>query len=360
MSNPKLKVMIDKGNAPPHTGIGNYSDGIIHALQSYCSEQIDVIPSPIHDGAHSIRPIRRLRYLFRLRKLSVEMFRGADIVHFTNVFVPPRILNTAYVVTIHDLDAIQFPRTYSWSYRMYYEKIIEYAVSRADIILTVSQAVKILLENRFPCAVDKIRVIANGLSPTFMSLANDNTSRHEFNAPYMLFVGSLSKKKNTSWLIRTTINGIRNGIIPKLKLVLAGTAGFGFQEIAPLLKYENDIVCWVQNPDLPHLVSLYRESNLVILPSQTEGFGIPLLEAMYCKKPIVASDIPSSREVAGDAASFFELGNVQSFYDAIIDALNDRNRIKRNLFIDRELPRYFWQNLAREYCLIYNEAKCRH
>ncbi|MBI4810103.1 MAG: glycosyltransferase family 4 protein [Ignavibacteriales bacterium] len=352
--------MIDKGNAPPHTGIGNYSDGIIHALQTYCSEQIDVIPCPIYDGNNSLRPVRRLKYLFRLRKLSKEMFRGADVVHFTNVFVPPRILNTAYVVTIHDLDAIVYPQTYSWSYRMYYKNIIKHAVSRADIILTVSQTVKILLENRYPGVVDKIRVIANGLSPTFMSLVDDNISRHEFATPIMLFVGSLSKKKNTPWLVRTTINGIRNGIIPKMKLVLAGAAGFGFQEIAPLLEYENDIVHWVPNPDLPHLVSLYRESNLVILPSQTEGFGIPLLEAMYCKKPIVASDIPSSREVAGDAACFFELGNMQSFYDAIIDALNDRNRVKRNLLIDQKLPNYFWQNLAKEFCIIYKEAQCRH
>ncbi|MDI6802582.1 MAG: glycosyltransferase family 1 protein [Bacteroidota bacterium] len=355
-----IDVLIDSGNAPHHTGIGTYHTGLVNALNNYGQHEINIKESTITSTSRKLRSIRRLNYLWKLNQLSKQVFGNTDIVHFTNVYVPKNIEKTPFVSTIHDIDALIYPSTYSFAYRLYFKRIIALTFRRAEIILTVSEAVKQSILNRYDFPDNKIRPIGIGLSEEFIGAADSTESILHSEIPTLLFVGSLSVKKNTEWLIKNTVKGVKSGALPRLKLILAGSAGFGFDSIASEMKDAGDIVNWVKNPNLNELAKLYKQSTIFVFPSRTEGFGIPLIEAMYCKKPIVASRIPASVEIASNAAYFFDLDDVDNFYSAIKCALEDRNYELRNKSAAEQLNKYSWKNLVPLYIAAYKEAIWNH
>ena len=104
-------------------------------------------------------------------------------------------------------------------------------------------------------------------------------------------------------------------------------------------------------------MELYCSSTAVVLPSLREGFGRPILEAMYCDKPIIASRIPTSLELAGEGAEFFSLGDRSEFYEAVRAAVDDRNAFTRKTAASRQLERYSWRTLAQRYLTIYREVR---
>ncbi len=355
-----IDVLIDSGNAPPHSGIGTYHAGLVNALKYYGQLEVTIKESTITSISKKQRSIRRLNYLLKLNRLSRQGFGNAEIVHFTNVYVPKDIEKIPFVGTVHDIDALIHPSTYSPIYRLYFKHIVEATFKRAQIILTVSEAVKNSILNKYDLPENKIRPIGIGLSENFVDVANATESILPSEIPTLLFVGSLSVKKNTGWLIKNIVKGVKSGAIPHLKLILAGGAGFGFESIAQEIKGAGDIVNWVRNPNVNELVKLYKQSTIFVFPSRTEGFGIPLIEAMYCKKPIVASRIPSSVEVASTAAYFFELDDVESFYYTIKRALEDRNYDLRNKTAAEQLEKYSWNNLVPLYIAAYKKAIWNH
>ncbi|MBI4534962.1 MAG: glycosyltransferase, partial [Ignavibacteriae bacterium] len=103
--------------------------------------------------------------------------------------------------------------------------------------------------------------------------------------------------------------------------------------------------------------TLYRNAEIIILPSVCEGFGLPILEAMYCGKPVVASRIPTSLEVAGRAACFFSLDDSEEFFQAVRDALELVGSRSYKLVASRQLKLYSWEKLVLKYEEIYRMAR---
>ena len=76
----------------------------------------------------------------------------------------------------------------------------------------------------------------------------------------------------------------------------------------------------------PVLAAVYRRAALLLQPSEREGFGLPIVEAMACGTPVVATDLPVLREVGGDAVSFVSLEDIQGWQIAIEQLLDQRSR----------------------------------
>ncbi len=357
-----LRVVIDTGNAPSKTGIGVYSNGLLRALRAYGHLTISLSESTFSSTSQSLRPLHRLIYLSRLRKAYKRNYDGAEVLHFTNVYVPPKHKEVAYLGTVHDIDAILYPSTYSLRYRLYFKRMVDNSLRRADKILTDSEAARESILNYSSILPERVKAIGIGLSPEFIENVKlcDDSSFDRGSNRTILFVGSLSGKKNIAWTIRSLAAAVRSGALPRLKLVLAGGEGFGFNEIRSEINRTQQIVQWVKSPGLQSLVSLYKKADAVILPSRTEGFGIPLLEAMYCRKPIIASRIPSSVEVASSAANYFDLDDEESLYDAVRRALEDSNSQERIVTAQQQLSKYSWEKLAPQYLSVYSEAITIH
>ena len=119
------------------------------------------------------------------------------------------------------------------------------------------------------------------------------------------------------------------------------------------MRHAGSLVKWVRSPSLAQLARLYRDSSVFLFPSVCEGFGIPLLEAMYCGKPVVASAIPTSLEVAHDAAYFFQLGDEDAFYHAVNSALVQSGWEEKRRAAEERLRHYSWENLVKKYAETY-------
>ena len=116
---------------------------------------------------------------------------------------------------------------------------------------------------------------------------------------------------------------------------------------------------------LPHLqrkvlASVYRRANLMLLPSEREGFGLPLAEAMACGTPVVASDLPVLREIGGDAAEYCAVGDISGWADTIARLFREREtdpeawQRRRAVGIHRA-SRFTWAEYARRMAAIYSE-----
>lgn len=352
-----LRVLLDFGNAGPTTGTGVYGHGLLEGLRTHCAEIVDAQEAGISSVSTSLRPLRRLMYLSRLRRLRAKGYGGADVVHFTNVYAPRRQPGTATVVTIHDLDAILHPEVYTERYSVYYGRTVWSSIDRTQRITTDTDAVRTMILERYPAAAEKVQVVGVGLSRQFMEAADRQGASPAPATPTLLFVGRLEMKKNLEWLVNTVGEGIRKGAIPRLHLVLAGGRGYGFSRISGVMKRHAGITRWVESPSMDTLAGLYAGASAVVLPSRCEGFGIPLIEAMYCRKPVVASRIPTSLEVTGGAAYFFDLDDADGLFHALNEALVDRQREVHGPVAVRQLASYSWPLLARKAVEVYRDAR---
>ena len=337
-------------------GIGSYCDGLLNAFGKYGKGKISVAETGVSHPHKRFRPFWRLVYLSKLNLLKRKFFNGADVVHFANYYVPGRNSRTAYVATIHDLDPLIMPEVHSSRYLPYFKKVVEHAVHNSDILVTQTEAVRQDVVTYFQLDDSKVMVGGDGLSDEFMAYADRENKLHPDN-PMLLYVGQINMKKNVTWLVNTVYEGVASGALPKLTLILVGGEGYGSFEFKKNLRNFEPVVQWCRGVPLDKLVSYYCQCAAVVVPSFREGFGRPLLEGMYCGKPIVASRIPSSREVAGNAAFYFDLEKKDEFYSAVRSALSAERSEERKVIAKNQLRKYSWENLTEVYYNIYQSAK---
>jgi glycosyltransferase involved in cell wall biosynthesis len=109
------------------------------------------------------------------------------------------------------------------------------------------------------------------------------------------------------------------------------------------------------------LAAVYRRASLVLLPSEREGFGLPVVEAMACGTLVIASDIPALREVGGEAATYCRVGDVQHWTETVLDLLRQRREEperwvgRRNACI-QQASKFTWREHAARMVEIYQQA----
>ncbi len=300
-----MKIAIDDGFSMTRpTGIGRYTAYIMSALAQHAPQLR--VRSVNLSWLQAVRP-RQLRRLVYLAWLATgypwQQARSApDIIHFTNyqvAFWKPR--QARYAVTIHDMSPFRWPDSKSNAYIWYVRRSIRQAVQQADIIFADTYTVKQEIIEDLGVSESKIHVcyIGSDISPLPLPQAQHLIQRlipPLNNHPFLLFVGSLERRKNLVPLVQAF------GLLqkPHLHLILAGRPGIGFEQIEeainPIDPSHQNIHLLAQCTD-EDLRALYSTCKVFIFPSLYEGYGIPLLEAMTCGAPIVASDISTNREL---------------------------------------------------------------
>ena len=256
------------------------------------------------------------------------------------------------VVTIHDLSYMHFPNAYSFAFRKYYRFIVPRLLNLADTVITVSHSEKEVLIKHFPFLKNKIYTIYLGIKGEFLNCP----LMHE-KEKFILYVGSLSKRKNLMGLIKAfkiLINKIPH------KLVIVGIKGDSFKEIE-IPKILKDIpsqrLIFMGQIEDERLIELYRRSSLFVFPSLYEGFGLPPLEAMACGCPVVVSNVSALPEICGDAAYYINPYNIDSIAEGIYKVLDDKDL--REELIKKGLERakiFSWDKSAREHLEVFEET----
>ena len=278
------------------------------------------------------------------RSLVRRRHRGpADIVH--NTFYFPRALadypQAKRVVTIHDMIPELFPATRR---RLDFLTAKHRYIERADLIVCVSESTKRDLLQTYGEITTPITVVPSGVSPDFFP-GLPRISGWPSN--YFLHVGHRTGYKAGSTLFRAFTQVVKEDT--DVQLVLVGGGPLSQSESALLAKL--GITTRVTQQQVPDslMPNAYANARGFVLPSEYEGFGLPVLEAMAAGTPAVLSDSSSLPEVGGDAASYFRQGDVEHLAEALWRILvRDGERIELVARGLERAKRFTWGETARK------------
>ncbi len=306
----RLRVLVDATNLKPgQGGIRTYTIGLIQALAAQPELSLVVVTSI--DDVAELGPMEVFRIpprtqglaaraLWRERNLApLARSQGVAVVLSPVPELPLRKLPVPSVIVVHDVGPLVAPAFYSPAKRIRYQAVLPRACRLATAVVCVSQATLAGLHAATGLDPSRCEVIGEG--PQLLGEPPDGPPARE---PYLLYVGSLDPRKNVETLLDAFA---QDGTQLDSKLVIVGpvengASGALHERLTRLGIGDRVHHLGFVSPE--RLVTLYREASALVLPSLYEGFGLPVLEAMQSGTPVVASDIPSLREVAGDAALY--------------------------------------------------------
>ncbi len=274
------------------------------------------------------------------------------------------------VLTCHDLDTFRCvldpqrePRP-RW-YRAMARRQMAGLLSAARVIC-VSRAVADELKALRLIREDRIRVIPNGVSPVYSPQpdagadleADRLLGPRSDSAMHLLHVGSVVNRKRIDVLLRV-FAALRDQK-PALRLVRVGGALTATQAEQARTLGIDDAIDSLAFVSQPVLAAIYRRAAAVLQPSDAEGFGLPVIEAMACGTSVVASDLPVFREVAGEAARYCTVGDIPAWVAEVqrVLAETDEASDARQARLRANLQRaacYSWEAAAASTAAVYAE-----
>lgn len=254
------------------------------------------------------------------------------------------------ILVVHDLSFLEHPEWFSRRFRLYYRIVVPRMARRALAVVTVSEFSKDRIVRLLGVAPEKVHVVYQAASPAFHQIEDDEVRRVSeklgLSRPYLLFVGSVSPRKNLTTAI-DAFNAVTKRLPGPLEMLIVGVSSKSFPQVRIPAGREKDLrpMGYVDDEDLP---GLYAGAKALVYPSLYEGFGLPPLEAMACGTPVITSNCSSLPEVVGDAALLVDPRSVRELEDALYRMLTDadlsENLRKRGL---ERAKRFSWEDSAR-------------
>ncbi len=294
-------------------------------------------------------PSKLLALLHRVGlQLPVELFVGFkhfDFMIFPNFVAIPSLRNIPFAVMVHDMSFVDHPDYLTAGNRSFLQRFVPRSVKRATFIVTISDFTRSRIAHHYGQVVsDKTMVLPIPYEPSTQTKHPSvrKAIAKILDKPYVLFVGTIEPRKNIDNLIYG-FAALPNQVRKKHTLVLAGNMGWKTEKIKEAVdKTKQDITII-----LPGYISdnerdtLYKHAASICLISHYEGFGMPVLEAMHYKKPLVVSDIAVFREVAGDYAIYCDKDSPKDIARAIDASLTHKPKPHKIT--------YSWPNNARRF-----------
>jgi glycosyltransferase involved in cell wall biosynthesis len=357
----------------PYSGVEVTVHQLAAALTEHGTLPMEIcLPSnhrPIPESEHvklnyvsATAPSRILRILWEQLVLPFKLASNkAQLLH-SPAYVATLVAPCPVVLTIHDLHVMTHPQFCTKRNRLHYSIMVPLSIRKATAIITFSTYTKLIIQNRFPDAANKITVIPPGISPIFKrneKYADIQQIRHKYKLPpsFLLFVGDLTYRKNILGLISAF--AIVQAERPDMHLILAGAADQSTataldKQIRKLgLTHRISRVGYVDIPDLP---ILYSMAQAFVFPSHDEGFGLPPLEAMACGCPVVCSG-GASVEICGDAAvtcDSLDRSSIASAVSLLLD--HPQYRAEKIVAGYKKAGEFTWQKSALATEAVYKKA----
>ncbi|MGC9359921.1 MAG: glycosyltransferase family 4 protein [Anaerolineae bacterium] len=327
-----MRVLMDAHMLGAHeTGNETYVRNLLQALgkrddvevfaavlpdQVGLARSLGVTPAPLADTSDIRRLVSGLNGLAREHRV--------DLMHVT--YVGPLVPACPVVVTVHDVSFRRFPRFFSPRERLLFATLLPWTLRRAAAVITVSQHARSEILHFYPHLEGCIHVTLEAADPAFRPLpaleVEKALHRLGIRQSYVLAVGNLQPRKN---LVRLVKAFAQADVASRVQLVIVGQAQWQASTVVETVRDLGleSAVCFTGYVGLEDLVALYSGAALFCYPSLYEGFGLPILEAMACGAPVMASKITSLPEVAGDAAILVDPLNVSAMADAMRTVLGD-------------------------------------
>jgi len=285
-----------------------------------------------------------------IRKVLIG--QGTGKIWHSTYFTMLQGWNGYSVVTVHDMIFERFRDFYSGPNAEQFRERKRQCICDADAVICVSEATREDVRNFYKLDSGSIYVVPNACSDVFKQLEqNVNTAMLPTKQPFLLYVGVRSHYKNFDMLIRVYSKWHWR---KDVALVLVGAKPWSDDERRQLAQLQiQSRVHLLQDVDDESLCRLYNSAAVFVYPSLCEGFGIPLLEAMACGCPIVASRIPSTIEVAGNCPIYFDPAQEDDLLNALDVALSQGRNSERLRAGFEKAKSYSWDRTAAQTLKVY-------
>ncbi|OOQ56921.1 hypothetical protein BC343_17115 [Mucilaginibacter pedocola] len=293
----------------------------------------------------------------------------ADILHCT-ANTAPLNTNLPLILTLHDvifLEQNNFKSHASWYQRLgnVYRKLLVGRIAKKAVkVITVSAFQKRLIVEKLGIPAEKVEVIHNGVDPHFFDKLSTETlnrtlKRYGVQRGYVFFMANTDPRKNTEGVLNAYAKLLKlNAFTPKLLM-----KGISAAHLHKLLKQEDlmwlkgyiDLVDYIPQADLP---AIYQGASMLWFPSFSEGFGLPIIEAMASGTPVVTSSVSCMPEIAGDAALLADPHKPNEIATAAYQILNlPLLAYKLSKAGQRRAAAFSWDATTRKTVAIYHEIE---
>jgi glycosyltransferase involved in cell wall biosynthesis len=326
-----------------HTGLGNYSRTLLRNLALYYPEfQYTLYTTGVGESEETanfldnpafriIEPTGSFKALWRSYGVAKQLSSdGIDLYHGLSHEIPLNISRSGVrsIVTIHDLIFKVYPHTYSYLDRQIYDFKIRNSCKQADHIVAISEHTKRDIVKYYGISPDKITVVYQSISPLFFEQTPTLGGRAELDkldipSEYFLYVGTVQERKCLDLIIRA-YPLLRPE--ERLPLVVVGGRTSYEQKVNQSIEaagISDKVIRFERLTDNKVLKSLYEHATALVYPSQYEGFGLPVAEAMLCKTPVITTTVSSLPEAGGPDSLLVPPDNVEELANAMQRVIND-------------------------------------
>lgn len=327
------------------TGLGNYSRSLIEQLAHFFPQNRYLLYTPRVKKTRQVEAFFKLpQVLLQLPKtglsvLSKLLWRSigikrqliadkVDLYHGLSNEIPLGLKNELKtVVTIHDLIYLRFPKNYRYIDRKIYDFKSRYACANADRIVAISEQTKNDIIEFYDTEPSKIEVIYQSCDDSFKQLRADEEKekvRKKYNLPekFLLNVGTIETRKNLLLVINTLKN-----IPAAYKLVVVGKEKNYATQVKKQIALQQlqDRVIFLKDIPFTDLPVIYQLSSIFVYPSFYEGFGIPIIEALFSNVPVVAATGSCLEEAGGPGSLYVNPSDADELTAAINRIIDDKS-----------------------------------
>ncbi len=362
-------------------GLGNYSRTLLESLGLYFpEEEYYLFTPPIvkgwakswSSGLPDFKIIEPQNWLGRKfssswRSLALSNVLNEyhlDIYHGLSHELPPKIrnLDCKKVVTIHDLIYLRFPEFFPLVDRKVYDYKFRYSVKAADRVISICQQTTQDLIEFFRVPEDKISLVYQSCDPSFykappVELQNEVMKKYNLeHRPYLLYVGAIEPRKNARSIVKAFAR-IKDKF-PRHQLVFIGQGNAYKEELKKEILHQGlhercHIFDRVLMSELP---SFYHGAEIFVFPSFFEGFGIPIIESLFCRTPVITSQGGCFPEAGGDGCLYTDPHNLETITEAMDFALSDEK--ERHALGERGrqyVERFHWKKTSQNLMNVYQD-----
>ncbi len=352
------------------TGIGTYVAGLLGSLPAALGNDALVVFVRPETRRHALALVAGRDnvelheapgaiYLLREQVDLPWRFRAArlDLLHAAH-YNQPLLAGAPTVVTIHDLIPLVYPENHSWALPRWWNRVlIQRAAAGATRLIVPSQHTAADLQKRLGVPAFRIAVIPEGADGIWQSAKDSDAlarwlEHFKIERPYVFYTGQWKPHKNVSVLLEAF--ALLRGRHPDVRLVIGGRQDPRYPAIPQRARELGErvrLTDWIPDEALPCVMS---GASTFVLPSEYEGFGLPVLEAMAAGTPVVCARATSLPEVAGEAVRYWEPGTGAEGLAAAIEAVLEPGEAERLRVLGRrQAARFSWQEAARQTVAVY-------
>ena len=328
----KLRVGIDgRSFNSPAAGVRRYVSSLVPALKEADAglELIalggmrEQVPQGVGHVEESWHPPTNLGWsVVGLPRAAARA--NVDVIH-APAYTAPLWSSFPVVLTIHDVSYERHPEWYPYRRDGLRRSFYRRSARRAAHVLTDSEFSAGEIAAAYQIPRERITVAPLGVSNGFAPGGAVAPLPAGLTTPFLLHVGDLHERRNLEIVVRATLEAQRRLGMPQLSLVLAGLDRGVGDRLRALARDGNSpeaVVC-LGTVTEAQLLTLYRSAAALVYPSRYEGFGLPVLEAMACGTPVIASRAASIPEVLGDAGVLLDPDDEPAWAEAIARVIDD-------------------------------------